>query len=64
MPILSLVDTMICSGYEKEVNMFYSKEVQIARIDYRINLMRARDEMMNLKLIKALEREKRKLEKQ
>lgn len=44
--------------------MFYSKEVQIARIDYRINLMQARDEMMNLKLIKALEREKRKLEKQ
>ena len=44
--------------------MFYSKEVQIARIDYRINLMRARDEMMNLKLIKALEREKRKFEEQ
>lgn len=43
--------------------MFYSKETAIARIDYRIHIMRARDEMMNLKLIKALEREKRELEK-
>lgn len=41
--------------------MFYSKEVAIARIDYRINIMRAHDEMMNLRLIAALEREKRKL---
>jgi hypothetical protein len=43
--------------------MFYSKETQIALIDYRINLMKARDEMVNLKLINALEREKRNLEK-
>lgn len=42
--------------------MLYSKETAIAIIDYRINLMRERDEMMNLRLIKALEREKRKLE--
>ena len=47
-----------------EVNMFYSKEVAIAQIDYRINLLRARNEMMNLRLIKALEREKRNLEDQ
>lgn len=44
--------------------MFYTKETAIARIDYRINLLRARDEMMNLRLIKALEREKRNLENQ
>ena len=44
--------------------MFYSKETAIARIDYRINLLRARDEMANLRLIKALEREKRNLENQ
>lgn len=43
--------------------MTYSKETTIAIINYRINLMRARDEMMNLKLINALEREKRNLEK-
>lgn len=42
--------------------MLYNKETAIAIIDYRINLMRERDEMMNLRLIKALEREKRKLE--
>lgn len=44
--------------------MFYSKEVAIAKIDYRINLLRSRDEMMNLRLIKALERERRILESQ
>lgn len=43
--------------------MAYSKETTIAIINYRINLMRARDEMMNLKLINALEREKRNLER-
>lgn len=43
--------------------MTYSKETTIAIINYRINLMRARDEMMNLKLINALEREKRNLER-
>lgn len=43
--------------------MFYSKEVQIARIDYRINLLRQRGETMNLRLINALIREKRSLEK-
>ena len=42
--------------------MLYSKETAIAIINYRINLMKERDEMMNLRLIKALEREKRKLE--
>lgn len=42
--------------------MLYNKETVIAIIDYRINLMKERDEMMNLRLIKALEREKRKLE--
>lgn len=42
--------------------MLYSKETAIAIIDYRINLMKERDEMMNLRLIKALEREKRALE--
>lgn len=42
--------------------MFYSKEVSIEKIDYRINLLRARDEMANLRLIRALEREKRNLE--
>jgi hypothetical protein len=48
----------------KEVYMFYSKETQIARINYRINLMRARGEAMNENLINALEREKRNLENQ
>jgi hypothetical protein len=42
--------------------MFYSKETEIAKLNYRIKLMRARDEMVNYKLIKALEREKRNLE--
>jgi len=44
--------------------MLYSKETTIAQIDYRINLMKARSETMNMKLIAALEREKRNLEKQ
>ena len=42
--------------------MFYSKQTEIDKINYRISLLRARDEMANLRLIKALEREKRKLE--
>ena len=42
--------------------MFYSKEVQLQKIDYRINLLRARDEVGNLRLINALIREKRKIE--
>lgn len=42
--------------------MFYSKEIQIARIDYRINLLRAKGEEMNKNLINALIREKRNLE--
>lgn len=42
--------------------MFYSKETMIKLIQYRINLLRSRDEMANLKLIAALEREKRNLE--
>ena len=42
--------------------MFYSKKTRLAYIDYRINLLKAHDEMMNLNLIKALIREKRLLE--
>lgn len=42
--------------------MFYSKEIQIARIDYRISLLRARGEEMNKNLINALLRQKRNLE--
>ena len=41
--------------------MFYSKEIQIAKIEYRINLLRARGEEMNKNLINALIREKNKL---
>ena len=44
--------------------MFFSKEVVIAKLNYRINLLRTRGEMMNQKLINALEREKRNLEAQ
>ena len=44
------------------MSMFYSKETTIAKINYRINLLRARGETMNLRLIAALEREKRNLE--
>lgn len=42
--------------------MFYSKETSIAKLEYRINLLRSRGEAMNLRLIRALEREKRTLE--
>lgn len=42
--------------------MFFSKETQIARIDYRIRLLRAHGEEMNKNLINALIREKRNLE--
>lgn len=42
--------------------MLYSKETTIALINYRINLMKARGEAMNMKLIAALEREKRNIE--
>ena len=42
--------------------MFLNKQVTIDRINYRINLLRARGEMENIRLINALEREKRKLE--
>jgi len=52
----------IIYGFRGKWSMFYSKEVEIARINYRINLLRQRDEMVNIKLIAALEREKRKLE--
>lgn len=44
--------------------MLYNKEAQIAYIDYRINLLRARGEEMNKNLIRALIREKRNLESQ
>lgn len=42
--------------------MFFSKEVVIAKLNYRINLLRTRGEVMNQKLINAVEREKRRLE--
>lgn len=41
------------------INEFNAK---ILKLDYRINLMRARDESMNQRLINALIREKRNLE--
>lgn len=41
--------------------MFLSKESIIAKINYRINLLRARGEQMNEHLINALIREKRNL---
>ena len=44
--------------------MFYNKETMINRINYRINLLRARGEVMNMRLIAALEREKRNLEEE
>lgn len=44
--------------------MFFNKEVTIAHIDYRINLLRARGEEMNKNLINALLRKKRNLEDQ
>lgn len=43
--------------------MLYNKETTIAIIDYRINLLRARGETMNMRLIAALEREKRNIER-
>ena len=42
--------------------MLYSKETTLNLINYRINLLRARGEVMNMRLIAALEREKRNLE--
>lgn len=42
--------------------MVFSKDVTIALLNYRINLLRARGEQMNQNLINALIREKRKLE--
>ena len=44
--------------------MFLNRNATIARIDYRIKLLRARGEMENMRLIAALEREKRNLEAQ
>ena len=43
--------------------MTFSKETQIKLIDYRLNLLYARGAEMNRKLINALEREKRNLQK-
>lgn len=42
--------------------MTYSKETTINLINYRINLLRSRGEVMNWRLIQALAREKRRLE--
>ena len=41
--------------------MFYSKETILKRINYRIGLLRARDEVGNIRLINALIREGRNL---
>lgn len=41
--------------------MFYSKEVTISKIEQRINILRARGEEMNKRLINALIRQKRNL---
>ena len=41
--------------------MFYSKETTIDRINYRISVLKARSEVMNERLIKALERDKKNL---
>lgn len=41
--------------------MLYSKETILNRINYRINLLRARDEVGNARLINALIREARNL---
>ena len=40
----------------------FSKEAKIARINYRIRVLRERGEVMNQRLIAALIRERRKLE--
>lgn len=40
------------------------KNYRLLWIDYRIRIMKARDEMGNINLIKKLEREKRKIEGQ
>lgn len=42
----------------------YSPELRIQMIDYRINIMRHRDELGNMHLIKALMRERRQCEKE
>ena len=49
-------------GIKEEIYMFFSKEVRIARLEYRINLLMSRGEVMNQRLIAALTREKRALE--
>lgn len=43
--------------------MFYTPEMLIKQKKYRINLLNARDPAMNAKLVKALEREIRVLQK-
>lgn len=43
--------------------MFYTPETLIKQKQYRINLLNARDAAMNAKLIKALEREIRALQR-
>ena len=42
----------------------FSAETKIKILDYRIQLLSARDPVINGKIIKALMRERRKLEKQ
>ena len=43
---------------------FVNAKYQIQHIDYRVNLLRQRDELGNIKLINALLRERRALERQ
>lgn len=43
---------------------FFNAQYQIQRIDYRVNLLRQRDELGNIKIINALLRERRALERQ
>lgn len=43
---------------------FFNAKYQIQRIDYRVNLLRQRDELGNIKIINALLRERRALERQ
>ena len=45
------------------MNMFYAPETRIKYLEYRINLLNQRDAAMNAKLVKALERKIRTLQR-
>lgn len=49
-------------GVKENIIMFFTPETRIQYLNYRINLLNARDPSMNAKLIKALEREIRTLQ--